>query len=35
MEHGEEAKDIKIESVGSKAKNNSKGAGFKNVLVIR
>lgn len=35
MEDGEEAKDTKMKSVGSKPKNNSKGIGFKNVLVIR
>ncbi len=29
MEDGEEAKDIKMKSVGSRAKNNSKWAGFK------
>lgn len=29
VEDGEDTKDIKMKSVGSKANNNSKGAGFK------
>jgi len=35
MEDGEEAKDIKMKFVGGKAKNSSKVARFKNIVVVR